>query len=83
MERGYTLGGVTPEINVQLRDVQVPAKYSAKITGEEEKRAESFNGLSFALILSIILVYMVMASQFESLRHAASRFIDLYRKFFR
>lgn len=69
LERGYTLGGVTPEINVQLRDVQFPAKYSAKITGEEEKRAESFNGLSFALILSIILVYMVMASQFESLRH--------------
>ncbi len=30
---------------------------------------KSFNGLSFALILSIILVYMVMASQFESLRH--------------
>lgn len=69
LEKGYTLGSVTPEINAQLRDVQFPAKYSAKITGEEEKRAESFNGLSFALILSIILVYMVMASQFESLRH--------------
>ncbi len=69
LEKGYTLGSVTPEINAQLREVQFPAKYSAKITGEEEKRAESFNGLSFALLLSIILVYMVMASQFESLRH--------------
>lgn len=69
LEKEYTLGSVTPAIRAQLRDVQFPAKYSAKITGEEEKRAESFNGLSFALMLSIILVYMVMASQFESLRH--------------
>ena len=69
LEKGYTLNGVAPAINTQLREVQFPAKYSAKITGEEEKRAESFNWLSFALILSIILVYMVMASQFESLRH--------------
>ena len=52
-----------------MKEIQFPAKYSAKITGDEDKRAESFNGLSFALLLSIILVYMVMASQFESLRH--------------
>lgn len=69
LEKGYTLGGITPAINAQLKEMQFPAKYSAKITGEEEMRAESFSGLSFALILSIILVYMVMASQFESLRH--------------
>lgn len=69
LEKDYTLSRVTPAINTQLESIQFPAKYSAKITGEEEKRAESFNGLSFALLLSIILVYMVMASQFESLRH--------------
>lgn len=69
LPKGYTLNSVTPAINAQLECIQFPAQYSAKITGEEEKRAESFNGLSFALLLSIILVYMVMASQFESLRH--------------
>lgn len=69
LEKGYSLGNVTPAIQAQLEEIQFPAQYSAKITGEEEKRAESFQGLSFALILSIILVYMVMASQFESLRH--------------
>ena len=69
LEKDYTLGSVTPEINEQLASIQFPAQYSAKITGEEEKRAESFDGLSFALLLSIILVYMVMAAQFESLRH--------------
>lgn len=69
LQKDYTLSGVTPAIQAELKDVQFPAKYSARITGEEEKRAESFNGLAFALLLSIILVYMVMASQFESLRH--------------
>ena len=69
LEKDYTLGSVTSEINEQLASIQFPAQYSAKITGEEEKRAESFDGLSFALLLSIILVYMVMAAQFESLRH--------------
>lgn len=69
LDKGVTLGGVTPAIYAQLEEIQFPAKYSAKITGEEAKRAESFNGLAFALVLSIILVYMVMASQFESLRH--------------
>ncbi|MCC8173898.1 MAG: efflux RND transporter permease subunit [Odoribacter sp.] len=69
LEKDYSLGRVTPAINEILQDIDFPARYSAKITGEEEKRAESFGGLSFALILSIILVYMVMASQFESLRH--------------
>lgn len=69
LQKDYSLGRVTPAVNAVLSEVEFPAKYSAKITGEEEKRAESFNGLSFALLLSVILVYMVMASQFESLLH--------------
>lgn len=69
LAKDYSLGRITPAVDAQLKEVEFPAKYSAKITGEEEKRAESFNGLGFALFLSIVLVYMVMASQFESLRH--------------
>lgn len=69
LQKNYPLGRVTPAVNAVLKEIEFPAKYSAKITGEEEKRAESFGGLSFALVLSVILVYMVMASQFESLRH--------------
>lgn len=69
LEKKYSLGDVTPAVRACIAEMEFPAKYSAKITGEEEKRAESFNGLGFALILSIVLVYMVMAAQFESLRH--------------
>src|SRR5690606_38684139 len=43
--------------------------YRIMVTGEEEKRQESMSSLGFALLLSVVLVYMVMASQFESLIH--------------
>ena len=69
LEKQYSLNHVTPAIKAKLSEVEFPAKYSAKITGEEEMRQESFSGLGFALFLSILLVYMVMAAQFESLRH--------------
>ena len=69
LEKDYSLGRITPAVRACIAEMEFPAKYLAKITGEEEKRAESFNGLGFALILSIVLVYMVMAAQFESLRH--------------
>ena len=69
IEKQYSLSHITPAIKAKLSEVEFPAKYSAKITGEEEMRQESFSGLGFALFLSILLVYMVMAAQFESLRH--------------
>jgi len=42
-------------------------KYAIKIGGDKEETARSFQSLLFALILSILLIYMIMASQFESL----------------
>jgi HAE1 family hydrophobic/amphiphilic exporter-1 len=41
--------------------------YSVKIAGEVLQMKESFMGLMFAVLLSLILVYMVMAAQFENL----------------
>ncbi|MDR1755825.1 MAG: efflux RND transporter permease subunit [Culturomica sp.] len=69
LQKEYPLSRVTPAVNERISRVDFPARYTAKITGEEEKRAESFSGLGIALLLSVLLVYMVMASQFESLRH--------------
>lgn len=52
-----------------LSKIELPTGYKYQLKGEEMMRKESFGSLSFALLLSIILVYMVMASQFESLIH--------------
>ena len=38
-----------------------------EFTGEELKRKESMSNLTFALILSLVLVFMVLAAQFESI----------------
>ncbi len=69
LEPGIALQHVAGEIRTATADITLPADYSIRITGDEEKRQESMAGLGFALILSIVLVYMVMASQFESLIH--------------
>ena len=69
MEDGVALDHVSATIRQATSTIDLPRDYRISVTGEEEKRQESMSNLSFALILSIVLVYMVMASQFESLIH--------------
>ena len=60
---------VVKALEEKIDSIPRPSGYRITMAGEELKRKESMSGLTFALILSIILVYMVMASQFESLIH--------------
>lgn len=69
MEAGKSLDKLATEIRQTVAGIDLPPNYTITVTGEEEKRQESMNSLLFALALSVILVYMVMASQFESLLH--------------
>jgi HAE1 family hydrophobic/amphiphilic exporter-1 len=48
---------------------ELPDAYYAKATGLAEEYAESMNSLLFALGLAILIVYMLLASQFDSLLH--------------
>lgn len=63
------LSKVANNIRAKITNIETPTDYSISIEGSERERKESFNSLLFALLLSIALVYMVMASQFESLLH--------------
>jgi HAE1 family hydrophobic/amphiphilic exporter-1 len=69
MEKGIALDHVATQIREETSSIELPQDYRILVTGEEEKRQESMANLGFALLLSIVLVYMVMASQFESLIH--------------
>lgn len=69
MDAGRSLDKVAEEIRRTVKSIELPANYSITVTGEEEKRQESMGSLLFALALSVMLVYMVLASQFESLLH--------------
>jgi HAE1 family hydrophobic/amphiphilic exporter-1 len=57
---------VVKNAETSLKTVVVPVDYKMEFTGEELKRKESMSNLSFALILSLVLVFMVLAAQFES-----------------
>jgi HAE1 family hydrophobic/amphiphilic exporter-1 len=69
IDKGVALDKVAAEIRQATATIDLQPNYRIQVTGEEEKRLESMNSLGFALILSVILVYMVLASQFESLVH--------------
>lgn len=66
---GRSSGDVNEELKRKLENYRLPDGYSIKFTGENEMMVEAFEDLTLALILAIILVYMVMAVQFESLLH--------------
>ena len=57
-------------VNVQQRlgQIRVPQDFSVGFGSEVEEQAKSFNQLKIVLILAVLLVYAVMASQYESLR---------------
>ncbi|MEZ9139253.1 MULTISPECIES: efflux RND transporter permease subunit [unclassified Shewanella] len=52
-----------------LNQQQFPSSIQARFGGQNEEMEHSFESLKIALILAVFLVYLVMASQFESLLH--------------
>lgn len=67
---GHTaLSRVIAQIKRFTGAMALPPAYRLTISGDEQKRAESFHDLAFALALAVLLVYMVLAAQLESLVH--------------
>jgi len=64
---GFDLGTVTQEIERRLQYVEKPEDYAFMFGGQNRELRTSFANLQLALLLSIFLVYSVMACQFESL----------------
>ena len=69
LEKDKPLDKIVDAVQAKIAPMVLPADFSIKVAGEEQKRQESMTNLKFALLLSIVLVYMVLASQFESLIH--------------
>ncbi len=63
------VGSVVKDIKEKLRDYELPAGYFIEYGGSYKQMQDTFGTLGWALALGILLVYMVMASQFESLIH--------------
>jgi CzcA family heavy metal efflux pump len=64
---GRDLGSVAAEIQSKLDQLQLPPNFKINLVGAVESQQESFIALLGAFILAVVLVYMVLASQFKSL----------------
>jgi HAE1 family hydrophobic/amphiphilic exporter-1 len=64
---GVDLGTLTSSIQAAIDEVGIPPDFTIDIGGQAEDMQESFVNLFYALLAACALVYVVMASQFESL----------------
>ena len=62
------LGSVVGDLKTAIAAMNIPLDYELRFGGEYEEQQEAFLQMTFAAILALVLVYMVMAAQFESLR---------------
>ena len=66
---GRDLASASRDIQAAIDGLDVPPSARVTLAGQNSELAQSFGSLRFALLLAVFLVYLVMASQFESLLH--------------
>jgi hydrophobic/amphiphilic exporter-1 (mainly G- bacteria), HAE1 family len=64
--QGRSIGNIWEEVNAMLDDIDLPTGVGFVSGGEQEEINSSFRDLGWALLLSALLVYMILAAQFES-----------------
>lgn len=65
---GRDMGSVISDIRKELRAIPVPKDFAITFGGDYEEQQKAFRELMFGFALAILLVYLVMAGQFESWR---------------
>ena len=66
---GRDLGSVTGEVQAVLEQVAAAQGVAAELAGQWRDMVDSFASMRLAIILAVVLTYLVMAAQFESLLH--------------
>jgi HAE1 family hydrophobic/amphiphilic exporter-1 len=65
---GRDMGSILGDIREALRTIPVPSDFSIVLSGDYEEQQKAFRELLLSFVLALVLVYMVMASLYESLR---------------
>jgi HAE1 family hydrophobic/amphiphilic exporter-1 len=65
---GRDLGSVLGDVRVGLRSVPLPRNFRIAFTGDYEEQQKAFRELLLSIILALLLVYMIMAMLYESIR---------------
>ncbi len=63
---GRDLGSVAADVQQRLERIVRPVGYDLNIEGNFEEQQKAFNEMVVSLVLALVLVYMVLASQYES-----------------
>lgn len=69
LEGEKTLGEAVEDTKKIIADINPPAEYKLSFTGQAETMAETRGSFAFTFVLTILITYMVLASQFESFVH--------------
>ena len=74
---GRPMGDVEDELKEKVEAMTMPAGYSIRFTGESEDMSESFDYIYDALILAVVFIYLILASQFGSFTHPLAIMLSL------
>ena len=66
---GYTLSDMVEQVQAEMEQVDMPAGFSWLVGGSYEDMQETFTDMALLMVLMVILVFVIMASQFESLTY--------------
>jgi multidrug efflux pump subunit AcrB len=65
---GRDLGAISSDLEARIGSLSLPPGFDVRLGGQTAQQREAFSSLTFTTILALMLVYMVMASQFRSLK---------------
>ena len=65
---GRDLGSIASDVLARLDDIPLPIGYDFVLAGAYQEQQKAFRELQIMFVLAIVLVYMVLATQYESLR---------------
>ncbi|HWR40025.1 MAG TPA: efflux RND transporter permease subunit, partial [Patescibacteria group bacterium] len=74
---GVSAGEIIQSAQNELNQMNIPSGYQYKFVGQTRTMNDSFKEISRALIIAIVLIYMVLAAQFESFIHPLTIMLSL------
>lgn len=77
LEKSKPLKSAMMDINAAVEEIGLPMGVTSKFAGDAEMMEESFANMLFTLLLAVVLIYMVLAAQFESLMHPFTIMLSL------
>jgi hydrophobic/amphiphilic exporter-1 (mainly G- bacteria), HAE1 family len=74
---GFALADRLEALNQAVREMNLPTSYTTAVSGRGRELERTFNEFIWAFLLSIIFMYMILASQYESTIHPLTILLSL------